>query len=260
MTSAKSQGFTLVELLVVIGILGILAGALFPAIGNAVLKANMTAVGSRGRDIFVGITGANTEREPLGLGNVWPKTYQETGTDSSDTDIAAQTFSSSSQFFNCLITGTKNGSGDPSTWSPYVSGLDFSKLAGAGVPARSGTSALEAKNNMWSIGGNITDEMEDIIPILVTRNFKCTQLANKISNANDKTVIQTSTWNNSTYPAPFSTKAFVMVRKGGAIFQASARYLSIFVIYQGQSFDTSSQTHPLTYLGPDAEQTPGNSN
>lgn len=259
MTSAKNQGFTLVELLVVIGILGILAGALFPAIGNAVLKANMTAVGARGRDIFVGITGSNTEREPLGLGNVWPKNYQEG--DGSDTDIAAQQFTTSSEYFNCLITGTKNGSGDPSSWSPYVSGLDFSKLAGAGVKARSGTAALTKENNMWSIGGNVRDEMEDIIPILVTRNFKCEQLASKISDADDKTPIQTSAWVNGNYQAPFSNKAFVMVRKGGAIFQASARYLSKFVIYQGQSFDTSTgQTHPLVYLGPGELQTPSNNN
>ena len=49
--------------------------------------------------------------------------------------------------------------------------------------------------------------------------------------------------------------------KGGAIFQASARYLSKFVIYQGQSFDTSTgQEHVLTYLGPGEKQVPTNNN
>ena len=73
----NNKGFTLVELLVVIGILGILMGALFPAISSAMVKANLSACGMRGRNLFVAITSANTEREALGLGNVWPKTQAE---------------------------------------------------------------------------------------------------------------------------------------------------------------------------------------
>lgn len=254
MTTAQKQGFTLVELLVVIGILGILASALFPAISNAVMQANMTAVGTRGRDIFVAITGANTEREPLGLGNVWPKTQKEEGADSSDEDIAAQVFTSSSDYFYYLIDGENIGK---DSWSPYVAGFDYSKLAGAGVSAKSGSGQLTANNNMWCIGGNVRDEMEDIIPILVTRNFDCSKLYKDLSTATETKKIDD--WNSSTYKAPFSNKAFVMIRKGGAIFKARDKYASIRVIYQGQSFKTTisgSDNAAFTYLGPDTKQDP----
>lgn len=254
MTTANKQGFTLVELLVVIGILGILSAALFPAISNAVMQANMTAVGTRGRDIYVAITGANTEREPLGLGNVWPKSVKEEGTDSSDEDIASLAFSSSSDYFYELLDGENIGS---ESWAPYVAGLDYSKLAGAGVSAKSGTGQLQGVNNMWCIGGNIRDEMEDIIPILVTRNFDCAKLYADLEDATDAKKIDS--WSSSTYKAPFSNKAFVMIRKGGAIFKARDKYASVRVIYQGQSFKTTisgSSNAQLTYLGPDSEQKP----
>ena len=72
MTLKNSKGFTLVEMLVVIAIISVLAAALFPAISNALSSASATALKQKGRGIWVAITSANMEREPLNLTALWP--------------------------------------------------------------------------------------------------------------------------------------------------------------------------------------------
>ena len=133
------SGITLLEIVVVLFIIGVLYVALFPAISSHPMPVNMMAVGSRGKDIFVAITGANTEREAVGLPPIWPSdappyTNHVTG------KVECFDFENSTDYFWYIYDGDNLGT---EKHQPMVAGFDFSKLAGAGVSAHTGADPLK---------------------------------------------------------------------------------------------------------------------
>ena len=252
---AKSRhGFSVVELAAVTAVVMLLVLALIPAIANKVMASDMTPVGVRGREIFVAITGANTEREPLGLPPVWPSALPPV-TNNGPQDVECFAFSNSTDYFNYLHDGEYLAA---ESRGPYARGGYFSLFAGAGVPACN-QGKLTAANNMWTVAMNVPDELDDTVPILITRNVDASSLAAKVTDTE---------WGRSLrfdpeWQTPFGDRAFLLIRKGGAIFRAREKYRSYGVVYGRQAFDATvgrdgaPVAHPLTYLTPTRAVVPG---
>ena len=238
----ERNGFTLVELLVVIGILGILMSALFPAITSAMLSAQTQALSQHGRNLYIGITQANVDRESHGRESVWPKAKNADASGTGD-DIAYKSYSSSADdYFDDLFDMTKYGSTD---WSPYVD-VDIKFCSGAGVGAYKGGNTLKGCI-AWKIVVDLTDNMPDVIPVLVSRNISTDSFA---KSGTLDTLSQTKQLPvDSTYTQPFGNKASVVVHKGGAVGVFKGRYQSLCDIYDKQTIAFVGESQ-IDYLKP----------
>ncbi len=231
--------------------LGVMAVAGIVIYGDHIFMLHpppQSPVSARGRDIYIAITSANTDREPLGLGNIWPKTKLKSGVDASSNDIGVKCFTNSSDYFYEIYDGPNVGM---DRHDPYVKGFDYSKLAGAGVPAKVGGGKLTAENNMWAIAANITEEDADIIPVLITRNVDVKLLEYFINHGGSTSLDIRIALGAGEHKTPFGDKGFVCVRKGGGTFSNQAKYATLRVLFNSQTLPPRDPSKPpIVYLMP----------
>lgn len=231
-----SKGFTLVELLVVIGILGILMGVLFPTINTAMLNAKTNACSIQGRKLFTEIIQADITREQKGMASVWPRTSD---TKSDDTeDIAGQTYGSATDYFRVLFDIDHYGTEE---CDPYV-GCDMSVLSGSGVPPFAGNS-FKGDNVLWCIAQGVETDLPEVVPVLVSRNA-CTDdmFTSGDFKGNEKTVVKIGKENGAESNVPFGAKVYVVVRKGGGSEVIEKKYSKQYLLYKQQGFTIASST------------------
>lgn len=209
-------------------------------------RPNMMAMAARAKDIYVAITDANKEREPLGLPLIWPRTVCLTT--SQVDDFSSRTFKTSTDYFQALYDEA-NGATTNRGW--WIRGFDYSKCAGAGVKACT-NARFTAEHNAWLIAANVTEEDDDRIPFLITRNVDVRLI--------EEAVNQGITTNNfqkrlsvgrGKYRKPFGQLGVVLLRKGGGTHSTSSRYATLGALFGHEALPPrDSSKPPIIYLEP----------
>ena len=212
-------GFTLGELVAVLALLAMLAAAVFPLVQNAMLNNELDECRRHGRDVYVALTAANTEREPLGK-----------------EPLPGGAFTNSTELFRYLIE------------QEHAYGLSYQSLAGCGVPVCL-DGYLKPENNMWTVVKEMRDELDDGVPILFTRNLDARSFAWKLSERGpDRRIGLDPEWRT-----PLGKRGGLMIYKSGTVRGTRAKYLTSRAFFGNCRTDPG----PVRYLTPSREVVAG---
>ena len=206
----------------IIGIIGILMGALSPAISSSMLKANMSAAAMKGRNLFVDIVRANTEREAAGLPNIWPRTADSPLLSDNERDIAGMPFWNATDYFKVLFDMKSYGKDG---WAPYLSvDMDVLRLSKTGSD----------RFCDWIVAANVRDEFDDNIPVLISANVDPATLKTSYDGS-DNTLIPIGS-EVGRRDISWGDFGVVVVRKNGSVLTLQKKYFTYGILYNRQKF------------------------
>ena len=222
--SKTAMGWIIANIIfgLLIPVMGILMGALFPAISSATANAQTASAAMKGRRLYGSIIGANIDREVAGQPTVWPRTPGSSLLDGGRGNISGMGFDNATDYFKVLFDMKSFGKAD---WNPYVSDVDPDVLK---------LSNDDSRFCDWIVAANVSDELSDNVPVLISANVDPNDLKTSYDGGGHTPIPFGSSVGRT--GIPWGDKAVVVIRKGGASQIFKKRQFTYDALYNGQSF------------------------
>ncbi|MCL2103903.1 MAG: RDD family protein [Kiritimatiellaeota bacterium] len=109
---------------------------------------------------------------------------------------------------------------------------------------------LTAESNMWAILMNVTDDLSDTIPLMITSNVDIDALNHALRTGITSNDFLTRVKLDSHSP-PLYGKGFVAIQKGGGIYKATRRYCTLGNLFGNIEIQPRPESEPpFVYLRP----------